>query len=423
MRSLWIVNKCCGSYHERIYGKKATGGQWLDAMLDEAKRYEEDSVVVVNIESNPKMTYFKDGNICYYTIEGNPNEKYDYKSKKAINAWKSIIDKENPDIIEIWGTEFPYAIAAMKAASDVPCVIYVQGILDSIAKYYLSGLTKKELRRAITLRDVLTKTTIKQMKAAYEKRAEYEREISNKAGHIIIENDWAWAYYEKMCPGVTAHFLPISISESFSKYSWSEENMTVHTIMCPAANYPIKGLHMLLKALAVVKQSYPDVKLYIPGTAPKPLNSLKARLKQNGYDKLIREMIDELGLKDNISYTGRLTADEMAKKMSESNCFVMTSSIENHSSTLKEAMTVGTPSVASYVGGVPEYATNGENCLLYRFEDYEVLAKNICKLFEDKELRAKLSRNAKEQMRKPKDRTDYQQMREIYKNVVREKTV
>ena len=418
MRSLWIVNKCCGSYHQKVFGKKATGGQWLDAMLDEVKNCEDDSVIVVNIEYEPKMTYFKDGNITYYTINDLQNERYDYKSKKAINDWKAIIDKEKPDIIEIWGTEFPYALAAMEAASDIPCVIYVQGILDSIAKYYLSGLTKKELKRAVTLRDIFTRTTIKQTKAAYEKRAEYEREISNKAGHIIIENEWAWAYYEKMCPGVTAHFLPISISESFSKYSWSEENMTAHTIMCPAANYPIKGLHMILKALAVVKQSYPDVKLYVPGTAPKALNSIKARLKQNGYDKLIREMIDELGLAENVTYTGRLTADEMAKMMSESNCFVMASAIENHSSTLKEAMTVGTPCVASYVGGVPEYAINGENCLLYRFEDYEVMAKNICKLFRDKELCAKLSNNAMGQMRKPKDRTDYEKMGTIFSEIV-----
>ena len=417
MKSLWIVNKYCGSYHEKVFGKKATGGQWLDAMLDEAKNCENDSIVVVNIERDPKITYFKDGNISYYTINDTPNEKYDYKSQKAINDWKTIIDKEKPDIIEIWGTEFPYALAAMEAAGSIPYVIYVQGILDSIAKYYLSGLTNNELKKAVTLRDILTRSTIKQTKSAYEKRAEYEREISNKAGHIIIENEWAWAYYEKMCPGVTAHFLPISISESFCKYNWSAESMIAHTIMCPAANYPIKGLHMLLKALVIVKQSYPDVKLYVPGTAPRTLNSIKARLKQNGYDKLIRAMIDELELAENIIYTGRLTADEMAQKMSEVNCFVMCSAIENHSSTLKEAMTVGAPCVSSFVGGIGEYAKDGENCLLHRFEDYEVLANNICRIFEDKQLRQKLSQNAKETLRSPNQVCSYEKMRKIFEQI------
>ncbi len=418
MKILWVVNKCCGALHEKLYGKKSTGGLWLDAMLSEAKENSEDSIVVVNVENSPKISYYDDGNVSYYTLVGEPNAKYDYKSEKAISGWQEILDKEKPDIIEFWGTEFPYGMAVSKVSKDIPKIIYVQGILDSIEKYYLSGLTSKELKTAKTLRDVLTGATIKQVQNSFGKRALYEKEIVKSAGHIIIENHWAEAYYKKVCPEVKAHFLPISISESFLKYSWNAENAEPYTIMCPAADYPIKGLHMLLKALFIVKQKYNDVKLYIPGTKLKDTKSLKNKLKQNGYDRLISKMIAEFGLKDNVVYTGRLTAEGMAEKMSQVNCFAMTSAIENHSSTLKEAMTVGTPCVASYVGGVPEYATSGENCLLYRFEDYEVLAQNIIRLFEDKKLCEKLSTNAKEQMHKPKEKTDYARMREIFEEII-----
>ena len=418
MKSLWIVNKCCGGLHQKIHGKKATGGQWLDAMLEEAAEAADDSIVVVNIEKNPKLPSYKEENITYYTLQGEPNANYDYKSKKALQAWKDIFDSEKPDVIEIWGTEFPYALAALNVAKDLPAVIYVQGILDSIAKYYLSGLTDKELKKAVTLRDVLTKTTIRQTKRDYERRSAYECEIVKRAGHIIVENQWAKAYYSKMAPGVKVHFLPISISSSFREHSWSEDTMKPHTIMCSAANYPIKGLHMLLKALAIVKKVHPDVRLFIPGTVLKDTKSLKSKLKQNGYDRFIRQMITKLDLSDNVSYTGRLTADEMAKKMSEVNLFAMCSAIENHSSTLKEAMTVGTPCVASYVGGVPEYAVNEENCLLYRYEDYEVLAQNICRLFEDKDLRVKLSENASADMRKPRTESDYAKMSDIFNRII-----
>ena len=129
-------------------------------------------------------------------------------------------------------------------------------------------------------------------------------------------------------------------------------------------------------------------------------------------------MINDLGLKENVSYTGRLTADELAEKMAEANCFAMCSAIENHSSTLKEAMTVGTPCVASYVGGVSEYAENEKNCLLYRYEDYEVLAQNICRIFEDKKLRENLSAQASAKMRAHKEKTDYEEMFEILKDVI-----
>lgn len=417
MKSLWIVNKCCGALHQKLYGKKATGGQWLDAMLEEA-RGSEHEIVVVNIEKKPQLSFYQDANVTYYTLKGEPNAKYAYRSKKSVDAWRSIIEKEKPDIIELWGTEFPYGMAATEAAPDIPVIIYVQGILDSIAKYYLSGLSATELRVAKTLRDVMTGTTIHQMKRDFERRTVYEAELLRRAGHIIVENRWAEAYCRKTVADVKAHFLPISISDSFSAHTWSKETMRPHTIMCSAANYPIKGLHMLLKALSIVKKHYPDVQLYIPGTVLKDTKSLKARLKQNGYDRLIRKMIKDLGLSENVSYTGRLTAEEMAEKMASVNCFAMCSAIENHSSTLKEAMTVGTPCVASYVGGVPEYAVDGENCLLHRFEDYEVLAQNICRVFADKDLRANLSQNAKDLMRKPKEETDFERMIKIFERVI-----
>lgn len=410
MKALWIVNKRCGGLHQKLHSKKATGGQWLDAMLEEADKLSDDRIVVVNIEPKPALDKYEDGKVTYYTLAGQPNAGYDYKSSKSVAAWKTIMDAEQPDVMVIWGTEFPYALAAMDAAPGVPAVIYVQGILDSIGKYYLSGLTESELKQAKTLRDVLTGTTIQQTQKGFADRAVYEKEIVGRSGHVIIENQWAAAYLKKLCPEVQAHFMPISISESFRNHKWSEEAMQPHTIMCPAADYPIKGLHMLMKALAIVKQNYPDVKLYIPGTPLKPTDTLKAKLKQNGYSRLISSMIQNMGLKDNMVYTGRLTADEMAQRMATVNCFAMTSAIENHSSTLKEAMMVGAPCVASYVGGVPEYAVNEENCLLYRYEDYEVLAQNICRLFEDADLRQKLSVNASAAMQKPKDKSDYEKM-------------
>ena len=409
------VNKCCGALHQKIHGKKATGGQWLEAMLDEVQQHTDDRIVVVNIDNEPSLLEYSQGNVSFYTIRGKQNENYNYKSQDSINEWRRIIEKEQPDVIEIWGTEFPYALAAMQACENIPCVVYVQGILDSIAKYYLSGLSRKELRQAVSIRDLLTGSTIKQTAKKYEKRVSYEKEIVSRAKHIIVENHWAESYYKKMCPDVNVYFCPISISESFSSVQWSQDNMQAHSIMCPAANYPIKGLHMLIKALAIVKVKYPDVCLYIPGMVKKNPKSFNVKIKHSGFDVLISKMIKELDVEENI---GRLTADEMAEKMANVNCFAMTSAIENHSSTLKEAMMVGTPSVSSYVGGVPEYATDGVNCLLYRYEDYEMLAYNICRIFEDKELRVKLSENAMNFMRKTKEQTDYERMSEVLKKVM-----
>ena len=170
MKSLWIVNKCCGALHLKRFGRKSTSGLWLDAMLDEAHGNNEDKIVVVNIEKKVNIPKFEDENITYYTLKGNTHEKYDYKSEKSIADWKEIIDTEKPDTIVIWGTEFPYALAALKVADGkIPSVVFIQGILDSIGKYYLAGLTDEERQNVLTLRDVLTVTTLRKTKRGYEK--------------------------------------------------------------------------------------------------------------------------------------------------------------------------------------------------------------------------------------------------------------
>lgn len=419
MKIVWIVNKPIGGLHEKLFGKKATGGLWLEAMIDRVATDPEVSLVVVNIDNIKDVRRLDIDGVVYYTLPGTSNETYDYKSQRPRTWWKEILDKEKPDLIELWGTEMPFGIPALDVAKNIPFIVFVQGILESIGKYYTAGLTTQELNKARSFRDIITHNTICQQQKHYLQRAQLEAEIVFRCKNIIIENKWAEAYYKKCCPDVTVHWCPLCISSEFNKTTWSIANVKRHTIMCPAANYPIKGLHMLLKALAIVKKKYPDVMLFIPGSPLKFNMSLKEQLKQTGYEKFIRQLIWKLGIGKNLRFTGRLTAAEMAKKMSESHVFVMSSAIENHSSTLKEAMTIGVPCVSSYVGGVPEYAYHNENCLLYRFEDYEVMAQEIILLFESDELCHHLSLKAAEKMREYRENNDFYEIsKKIYQTII-----
>lgn len=94
-------------------------------------------------------------------------------------------------------------------------------------------------------------------------------------------------------------------------------------------------------------------------------------------------------------YTGKLKPSEMAENLSHCNVFVMPSAIENHSSSLIEAMMVGCPCVSSYVGGVSEYLEHGKNGFLYRYDESETLAGIIMDLFKNDNLCDSISRQAK----------------------------
>ena len=170
MKILWIVNKLTGKLHIKETGKKSTGGLWLEAMIDSARKDKDIEIIIVNVMDISSVKVLDDGNIRYYSIPGKANEYYDYKSADAHKYWREIIKKEKPDIIELWGTEMPMGLAALDEAGDTPAVVYVQGILESIGKYYQAGMTDIELRQACTIRDMLTGGTIRRKQLSTKPR-------------------------------------------------------------------------------------------------------------------------------------------------------------------------------------------------------------------------------------------------------------
>ena len=149
----------------------------------------------------------------------------------------------------------------------------------------------------------------------------------------------------------------------------------------------------------MIKNSFQNLKVYIPGNYKLDSNGELLPSVGDAFQNTLYKMINELGLKENIVFTGKLSAEQMASTMARCNVFVNTSCMEVHALSLREAMVVGLPCVTSLCGSVSEYVKDGENGLIYRYEEYEVLASHIKKLLMDVEYSKHLSNNAKETFR------------------------
>ncbi|MGI8749901.1 MAG: glycosyltransferase [Thermoleophilaceae bacterium] len=71
----------------------------------------------------------------------------------------------------------------------------------------------------------------------------------------------------------------------------------------------------------------------------------------------------ELGLEDRVRFLGERPKQEVARLMREADLFVLSSLAENLPVVLIEAMASGLPSVATWVGGVPEMLDEESGCL------------------------------------------------------------
>ncbi len=400
MKILWITNIPIADMASKLNGKPM-GGLWMDALLKELQVKNQNTYVIATSSDTDIVQKYDINDITHYMLPGGFPVHYKRNLQLAKAEWLEIYQTEKPDVLQVWGTEYSHAIPAVMAANEMklPSVIYIQGIMKAIEKYATGGLPLRTLLRYTTLRDVYRRQILALQRGWFRKRAKTEEQLIRLSGNVVVENEWAAAFCKSVNPQVREFRIPLNINDEFFSVQWEEKDMEKYSIMCNAAGFAYKGFHELLKALLIVKQKYPDVKVYVPGRVLSVKKRGLSRQKVPGYWVYISDFIRKNCLEENVIFTGYLNRSQMAEKLSKVHVFALPSTIENHSSSLKEAMAVGTPSVASIVGGIPEYFEFAQCGYLYRNGEYECLAYYICKLFEDEQMCKYVSENAMEKSR------------------------
>lgn len=420
MRVLWITNRPIAAA-ERRFNVNAISGTWMEPNLIALAKRSDVEISVATVAPVASVEHFEEENTVYYLVPSDKKRIYDYNNPTHIRQWEQVLDEAKPDIIMQWGTEYAHGLCALRIAKErnIPSVTEIQGIMESIEYYYLSNLTKRQIKSSYSLRNFIKRDGLYREQKFFGRKAEIEKEMLDCSKNIIVENDWAKAHCREISPESNFFVHHQSINKSFFAKNWSLDRCEKHSIFTCASLYPLKGFHILLRALAIVKREYPDVKLYVPGAQdPFSKKNLFSKIKRQGYEKYIMKLIEELEIEDNVVFTGRLSQQEMADRAEKSNVMVIPSCIENTSTTLREAMAVGVPCVASYVGGIPETIVHGESGFLFRHEEYIQLADFILRIFNDNKTAELFSKNGKNYIRPYLDtEKSTEQLVEIYKKI------
>ena len=383
MKVLWITNILFPEVQAVLTGNKdlKSSGGW---MLGAASNLVHNGVLklyVATVSPFVKELHCIEGeSIVYYIIpygRGNlkPNPKYQY-------YWREVNSDVNPDVVHIHGTEFSHGYEYMRACGADNVVISIQG-MKSAYSYYYQGLTKCDVYRNITFRDILRGSILKGQRD-FKRSSQYEIAMLQMSKHIIGRTSWDRARTWAINPKAKYHFCNETLRKEFYDGSiWDYERCRKHTIFLSQAGYPIKGLHQVLKAMPLILRLYPNATIRIAGHDITKCNSFRDFLHLTGYGLYIKRLIKRLKLQDNVKFVGNLNAEQMKSEYLSANVFVCPSSIENSPNSLGEAQILGVPCVASYVGGVPDMMVGYENNL-YRFEEIEMLADRIFNVFNRK---------------------------------------
>ena len=142
-----------------------------------------------------------------------------------------------------------------------------------------------------------------------------------------------------------------------------------------------KGAEFFLKAAGKVLDYEPDTHFVVAGTG-------------DMSPRLITQALD-MGISDKVIFTGRLTEDEVRHIYGISSVYVMPSVSEPFGITALEAISAGTPTIASKTAGFSE-AFN--NCLKVDFWDTDEMANKIISLLRYDPLHRTLAKEGKREI-------------------------
>ncbi len=392
-RVLWVCNIMLPAIARELHLPYSNREGWLSGIFQRVQGADKPFALgvcfpVQNLSALPAgerggIGFTVQGIRCYgFREDLSRPEKYDRGLEKVFGE---IIHDFKPDMIHIFGTEFPHCLAAVRAfGKPEKTLIGIQGLCSEIARVYMAGLPEK-VQKSVTFRDLVRRDSLKKQQEKFVLRGRNEAEALRGCGNITGRTRFDREGTKKRNPKAVYYPMNETMREEFYTGKWEPGNCEKHSIFLGQGDYPLKGMHFILEAMARLLPDYPDVKLVVSGNNIIGNDSLKQRLKLSGYGKYLLELIRRYRLTEKVVCMGKLSAKEMKERFLLSSVFVCPSILENSPNTVGEAMLLGVPVVASDGGGIPDMVTDGQTGLLFPAGDSAALAKAISRIWDEQE--------------------------------------
>jgi glycosyltransferase involved in cell wall biosynthesis len=181
------------------------------------------------------------------------------------------------------------------------------------------------------------------------------------------------------------NIIPIdSINKTSSLISNTDNIDEFYRIIMAGRLVHEKGYKYIIDAVEILKSTELKFHLSIYGDGP-----LKSEIESNIADKKLLNFI---------SIFPTVGHDELFNTIRKADLFVMSSISEGFPMAPAEAMVLGTPVIATKVGGIPELIEDGVSGILIPSRDSAKLAEQIKLTLNDLKLRNKLSINGRKRI-------------------------
>lgn len=149
--------------------------------------------------------------------------------------------------------------------------------------------------------------------------------------------------------------------------------------------HQVKGAHLLIEALRLLKAHGRSVRLRIAGVG-----------QDDAYVDALKRQVRDAGLGEQVQFEGHVESHDVPALYQHATCSVAPALwFENLPNSVLESLACGTPVIASDVGSLACTLTDGHDSLLFPVGDAAALADRIARIVDDPTLRARLSAGAR----------------------------
>jgi len=155
-------------------------------------------------------------------------------------------------------------------------------------------------------------------------------------------------------------------------------------ILTVARLTPWKGIDRIIKVLPEIRRQINEANLVVVGDGPELGN--------------LQGLVGELGVKEYVSFVGRVPHEEVPYYLRAADVFVLYSGYEGLPHIALEAMATGIPVILSDKGGNQEVVEDEVNGLLVPIDNQEKLREAILRVLQDKKLAEDFVKRSKEKI-------------------------
>lgn len=352
-------------------GKFRDYGPWVPDIIAEIEKHSDIELHVIGhqIRLKESMQTFHLRGVTYHFYQSEwtslmrkcGNYKLWKRLQRSTHYVRQVIDEVKPDLIVLSGAENPATSIGILASDKYPRLCLCQTIYNNPER--------------------------SQYMHPQKLNQDMEIDIFHHLNYFGVYSSMHYSLLRKYKPDAT--IFKFGYPSKGTLLEPSEVKKEFDFVNFALMHGSRKGTPDSIRALAIVKQKYPNVTLNIVGGCD------PAGMEQ------LRALMSELGLEQNVVFTPFLEKrSDLLLHVQKSRFTVLPCKLDHTAGTMTQSMQLGLPLVVYKTTGTPSFNREKQCALIAEKGNVEELAQHMISLMENPALAEKLRKNAREFQKK-----------------------